>query len=109
MQKPYAHGTKESDLDPGRGEFLFVGARKTGSDVMELAAMAKKTDALQPTSSKTEAHLANGVYWYPKDQNAFGFSPSADISLGSADTKEGNDRLSWHTNGSGGYRVVVIV
>ena len=60
------------------------------------------------TTNKAKAH--NGAFWYCVANRAFGFAPSPAVSLGSADTvdpqgrKDGDRRMSWHLNGSGGYR-----
>lgn len=105
LQQIYSTATQRKQLDPGKGKYLLVGARKTGSDAILLAAVAKREDVLQGTVS-SQTHLANNVHWYCEPSKAFGFSPNSKINLRTADTLDDNGslRLSWHLSGGGGWR-----
>jgi hypothetical protein len=102
----YNDQTTTADLDPGKGEWLCIGAREVGKDVLLLAAMAKRQDVLRKTSKQNETHQANGAYWYCYHGKSFGFSKLPTVSLTAADTEDsdGEYRLSWHLNGNGGWR-----
>ena len=103
----YSQPTKTENLDPGKGEWLCIGAREVGKNVMLLAAMAKRQDVLRRTSTSSEVHQANGAYWYCCPGKSFGFSRNSRIDLKSADTEDtdGEYRLSWHLDSdSGGWR-----
>jgi len=63
---------------------------------------------LRHTSSSTEAHKANGVYWYFYPGNSFGFSRSARVDVAPYDCEHEDSeyRLSWLLDGrNGGYRI----
>ena len=103
----YNHPTKADDLDPGQGEWLCIGAREVGKDVLLVAAMAKRQDVLKRTSTSSEVHQSNGVYWYCCPGKSFGFSRHPRVDLRSADTEDqdGDYRLSWHLGtDTGGWR-----
>ena len=103
----YNHPTKLDNLDPGKGEWLCIGAREVGKDVLLLAAMAKRKDVLRRTAGASEANQSNGVYWYCCPGKSFGFSRHPRVDLRSADTEDadGEFRLSWHLGSdSGGWR-----
>ena len=76
---------------------------------------------LRRTSSENETHEENGAFWYnyiedeEEDGGSFGFSRVADVTLCTADVlgcdygsskvdEDGHYRLSWHTEGSAGWR-----
>ena len=103
----YSQPTKTENLDPGKGEWLCIGAREVGKNVLLLAAMAKRQDVLRRTSTSSEVNQANGAYWYCCPGKSFGFSRNPRIDLKSADTEDtdGEYRLSWHLDSdSGGWR-----
>ncbi len=86
---------------------VFVGARSTSSSAFLLGAFGVSDWVFANTWDMYRAHENNGVYWYNFPGRSFGFSPSADVYLNSADTTSSDPgrRLSWHIdNGSGGYR-----
>ena len=64
MAAPYSQATTSRDLDPGKGEWLCIAARKAGTDVLVVAAMAKRANVLRKTSSSSQAFESNGVFWY---------------------------------------------
>ena len=88
---------------------LLVGSRFGGSDTFALAAIGEIDMVLAPTSGN-ETREDEGVFWYANDGKGMGFAGTSDVSLNSADTKDGEfakTRLSWHLTDSGnGYRVV---
>ena len=103
----YNQPTKTEHLDPGKGEWLCIGAREVGKDVLLVAAMAKRRDVLRRTSGSTDLNQSNGVYWYCCPGKSFGFSRYPRVDLRSADTEDtdGEYRLSWHLDSdSGGWR-----
>ena len=63
-QKLYSHDTEEEELSALQGTRVLVAARKTGADILSLAAIGDRNEVLKQTSSTTEAHENNGVYWY---------------------------------------------
>ena len=107
---PYNIATKYEGLDPGKGEWLCIGAREVGKDVMIVAAMAKRGHVLRKTSGSSEVNESNGAYWYCCPGKSFGFSRNPRVELRSADTEDvdGEYRLSWHLDSdSGGWRAGV--
>jgi hypothetical protein len=103
----YNYPTKPENLDPGKGEWLCIGAREVGKDVLLVAAMAKRQDVLRRTSSASEVNQSNGAYWYCCPGKSFGFSRHPRVDLRSADTEDtdGEYRLSWHLGtDTGGWR-----
>lgn len=104
--QPYSHPTSLADLDPGRGEWLLVGARKRGHDELILAAAARREDVLRRTKGGSDVHESNGTFWYCWEGKAFGFAGSLKVTLSAADTEHSfpESRLSWHINGGGGWR-----
>jgi hypothetical protein len=84
---------------------MAVGAAVNG--VFKVVALGMTGNVIQPTYYKTQTTLdPYGVHWYNYGSNSFGFSLHSSISLNSADTEISvcNYRLSWHMQGSGGYR-----
>ena len=102
----YSHKTRPSHIDPGKGEYILVAAKRKDSDTIAVCAMAKRTDVFRKTSSTTECHLSNGAYWYNNASRSFGFANSNKIYLNSGDTTDlsSAERLSWKLNGYDGYR-----
>jgi hypothetical protein len=103
----YNQPTKTEHLDPGKGEWLCIGAREVGKDVLLVAAMAKRHDVLRRTTGPSDVNRSNGVYWYCCPGKSFGFSRHSRVDLRSADTEDtdGDYRLSWHLDSdSGGWR-----
>lgn len=108
-QKLYNYHTKVEELDALQGKKFLVAARKTGGDILAVAAMGDKEVILKRTTSGTEAHEHNGAYWYCCESNGFGFAPNGTVSVYCADTTdEANpgQRLSWFLNNRDefGYR-----
>lgn len=104
--KTYSHGTKVAELDALHGTKFLVAARRTGADILTVAAMGDRDQVLRRTTSRTEAHEHNGAHWYCFKGKGFGFAPNGTVNVGSADThdKDSPHRLSWHMTGSGGWR-----
>ena len=82
-----------------------VGGKSASSTDILLAACAEIGDIFIVTSSSTQTRLIGEVYWYFYTSNSFGFSGVSTVSLNTADTSSGPNKLSWHI-GSGGYRLV---
>ena len=102
------HGTANDDFVVPKGtKHVLLGAKSTmASASFLLCAMGDPSIAFAKTTSKSVAKEHNGVYWYNVDSQSIGFAPQSKIALDSADTvdDEGEKRLSWHTEGSTGYR-----
>ena len=63
---------------------------------------------LKHTNGPTEAHRANGVYFYLRPGSSFGFSrsPRVNVSLHDQEAEDQQHRLSWILDGQhGGYRL----
>ena len=108
--EPYADSTRDRFDEIKRQcqgfRYVLVGGRVDGSAALELCAAAPAADVFQRTT-EDEAHEANGAFWYCRAGCSMGFAPTPTVDLRSADLTEeqGNQRLSWHLNGSGGYRL----
>jgi hypothetical protein len=92
-----APSTRTSDLDPGKGAWVLIGATDEHAENghLVLAAAARRKDVFKKTSGST-THLANGVYWY-NSCHAFGFSGHPTIQLDNGQDvcdEEGESRLS---------------
>jgi len=108
-QETYANPTYAENLENiPKAKWVMVAARQLGSDKLLLAAVARRHDVLKKTAEGT--HLANGVYWYLCPRKAFGFASHPSVLLRAADTcdEKGDDRLSWHLTGQGGWRAGMI-
>lgn len=121
----YSSGVGPIDLAADKvaagSNHILVGAydSRTGKFVLGATGLA---EVLTETSSGTEAtaYGSSSLYWYNNPAASFGFTPTKDIYLNSADVQgtgffggsadDGNNalRLSWHTDfggaGSGGWR-----
>jgi len=105
----YSDRTKSKMLkELSKYRFMAVGARKRGSNTLELVAMGTTESVLQPTVDN-ETNFHNGLFWYFNEKKSFGFAESAKVTLSVADSMSGNKRLSWHLEGDGGYRLGNIV
>ncbi|ALT77216.1 MULTISPECIES: PEP-CTERM sorting domain-containing protein [unclassified Roseateles] len=91
-----------------KGDYLMMGARRTGSNVFEVLAAANYADVIFNTGTSNTTHKANGVGWYFSTNYSWGFASATDtVSRNSCDTTgtQERDRLCWHTgSGSGGWR-----
>ena len=97
---------------------LMLACRKTGSNILQTAAMGNRNDVFFDTGWANSPHDANGVGWYYNNSWSMGFAPAgAPLNRWSCDTNSapgwGNDfgdgpqRLCWHTGGNqvnGGWR-----
>jgi hypothetical protein len=96
---------------------LLLACRPTGSQTLQLVAMAAKVDITFDTGTGNVTHNANGVEWYYNNSSSWGFAPGGDpVSRTSCDTQassinaagvDGDKRLCWHTGGgniNGGWR-----
>ena len=108
MAAPYNKASTSRDLDPGKGEWLCIAARKAGTDVLVVAAMAKRADVLRKTSGMTQAFESNGVFWYHWPGKSFGFSrhPKVQFNNVNVEDTDGEYRLSWFVDyySYGGWR-----
>ena len=89
---------------------ICVGAmHKDQEEMMKVAAFGYCQQVLQETQSTKEANYYNelneGCYWYFVKIFSFGFSESPIINLSHGDINTQGLRVSWHLNGTGGYRV----
>lgn len=109
-QKLYNYNTKVEELDALQGKKFLVAARKTGADILTVAAMGNKEVILKRTTSRSEAYEHNGAYWYcgiTEGGNSFGFAPNGTVNLKNPDMHDQASpyRLSWiMTGGCGGWR-----
>jgi hypothetical protein len=111
-QHDYTHSTTSNELNQILNNTcgytqLCVAAKRIDSNILELAAI-DSLECMNMTKSKSEAvksKTADNLYWYHVEGHSFGFSDTPNISLSSADTMSGERRLSWHVEGTGGYRI----
>ena len=117
FQEPYSHRTRSADLDPGKGKYLLVAARKVGSGTMALAAVGERAAVLKETHAAgdpyyaAQCHLHRGTYWYNASvkmsngtvYRSFGFLLDGNLRLNCVDQADGDTRLCWFSDG--GYRV----
>jgi hypothetical protein len=76
------------------GPFLFVGVRSFEAQTFTLGAFATASEVLKPTPLNSP-HLSNGVYWYFKEGEYFGFLNSPNMSLIlKSDNRKGADVFS---------------
>lgn len=104
-RKPYSEKTLESDIDKCiKWKRILVAARARNAPKLSLLAMGRAAKIIQDTV-ENETIEENGTFWYKWKNNAFGFSDTNKIQLGSADLLDGKFKLSWHITGKGGYRI----
>lgn len=91
--------------------YVFVGAINLAGDVIVGATgLASEVLSIGGTSSAAVSHSSSNLYWYNVQGLSFGFTPTQNVSLGSADTTSdalNPLRLSWHSHGVdsvGGWR-----
>lgn len=90
-----------------QGDYLMMGARRTGSNVFEVLAAANYADVIFNTGISNITHKANGVGWYFSSSWSWGFASATDTVVRNSCDISGaqeRDRLCWHTGGSGGWR-----
>jgi len=102
FRAPYSDKTTSAVFDTCKGSKILVASKKKNTDTLALMAICQRSVVTKQTEQNVTIE-DNGVYWYHW-KKSFGFSDSQKIQLDSADTLEGDKRLSWHLNGSGGYR-----
>ena len=106
----YSHDMRNSfdDIKARCDKFRFVliGGRGAHDTAFILCAIAAPREVFRATTGN-ESHEVSGAHWYCCAGKSMGFAPNHSISLSPADTKDESDtrRLSWHINGSGGWRV----
>jgi hypothetical protein len=106
----YSHATLDVNvkLPVGASDapaYAVLGARYSSgvnSGKFKMAAIGDY-DYVFAERTKSTAYENRGTWWYYLPAYSMGFAPSATVSLNSADTTSGSDRMSWHIN-SGGYR-----
>ena len=122
IDEPYSHVTTLMKIEsvPAEATHIFVGARAPDGTIA-LGACGRRDEVLRRTSSENETHEENGAFWYnyiedeEEDGGSFGFSRVAAVTLCTADVlgcdygsskvdEDGHYRLSWHTEGSAGWR-----
>lgn len=106
----YAHPVTTAEVQGcGLRTHVLVGAKASaGAATLLLLAAGLSGNALRPTSSTSVAYLENGAYWYHMEGRSVGFAESSVIKLDHADAEARYascaERLSWHLQGSGGFR-----
>ena len=84
---------------------VAVAARKKDDDNLILVGVGKGKKVFKETLSVNKTNFDNGCYWYYMKNKSLGFSNVDKIELECADTVDGEMRISWHLEGSGGYRI----
>lgn len=102
----YAHPTTFDEIYfYDSSGFYCVGAYETNQDKLILCAFGDQNIFKENKLTGFCEILCNDVFWYLRKGSSFGFSDKKEISLFQADTMNGDKRLSWHLEGSGGYRI----
>jgi hypothetical protein len=115
----YSHVTTETILlniksQCNRDSIICVGGAYSNNNTLLLVSCGSCLDILT-TTPLIQPRLVNGAWWYFTPGRSFGFAPNSNIFQGSADhidcgnaphtnCKDSN-RLSWHLNDMGGYRL----
>jgi hypothetical protein len=90
----YPSKTTSTNVTSCAGPFLFVGTLSFDAKTFTLGAYATASEVLKPTPLNSP-HLSNGVYWYFKEGEYFGFLNSPNMSLISkSDDRKGADVFS---------------
>jgi len=108
----YSDVTRGFDLEnlikTGTDPWVFVCAKEKGKTHFYVGAFGRASKVLRQTTSTSKAQEHNGVYWYWRSRNCFGFADSASVKLSSGSDRHeptSEKRLSWHMNtGKGGLR-----
>merc|ERR1719323_1158911 len=82
FSRPYSHASSIEDFTPPRdmpGNALLVGARRTGSDTLAIAAMGQAEKVTAETVVGTPREH-NGVWWFCRPGLSVGFLPRATIA-----------------------------
>jgi len=108
FSETYNHKTRLADFEPPShlaGGSLLVGARRTGSKTLALAAMGN-SEVVTSRTRDDATNLHNDVYWYCNPSKSIGFAPQSHVTLGCADTTDQRctKRLSWNLMHTGGWR-----
>ena len=106
----YGHPTLSSELDAiyntyDKNRVVCVCGMPATGYTITLAGCGLVGQVFLQTTSTSTANQYGNAFWYFVAASSFGFSDSASITLSSADVASGANRLSWHSNGAGGYRV----
>lgn len=87
----YLSRTASANVTSCTGPFLFVGMRSLGAAMFTFGAYAAAFEVQKPTPLNSP-HLSNGVYWYFKEGEHFGFLSSQNM-IWTLDKSEGVDVL----------------
>ena len=113
-QQPYSYQNKFDELlQFQKKQYVIVGAREKGKNMLLLAAMGEGKKVFQETKDIKEAHLHNKVFWYFMRKKSFGFSDNEKVYLDEIDIVESIEKrdfekgkLSWCLTGNfGGWRI----
>lgn len=88
----YPSRTASANVTSCAGPFLFVGMRSLGAAIFTFGAYAAASEVQKP-SRLNSPHLSNGVYWYFKEGEYFGFLSSQNMTL-TSDKREGVDVIN---------------
>jgi hypothetical protein len=112
--EPYSHFTTFSNIEScktsaGSSRWILMGSKQITTSTSFSLLAAIKGSNFSTSTSKTEAYLSNGAYWYYKTGSSVGFAPTSTILLESPDVSNWvtncADRLSWEVSGAfGGWR-----
>jgi hypothetical protein len=113
---PYNHETTIEELRalrPQCTEQIIVGAIKGNSSMILTIGALGPADILLLNNLLNQPTRYGNVHWYLTPTKSFGFAPSTTtIKCNNADyvvTDNSNNRLSWHLDGSGGYRAGTVI
>jgi hypothetical protein len=108
--EPYSHATDITALravaDAVLCTHVVVAAGRAGDmGPLQVAAVGARVAVLGWTAGD-ETRVSHGTHWYCCEGKSFGFAPTGDVKLSSADSSHQDDplRLSWHLDGRGGWR-----
>jgi hypothetical protein len=113
---PYSHETTVEELRalrPQCTEQIIVGAIKGNASMILSIGAIGPADILLLNSLLNQPTKYGNVHWYLTPTKSFGFAPlTTTINCYNADyivTDNSKNRLSWHLDGSGGYRAGVMI
>lgn len=72
--------TTSANITSCAGPYLFVGAGSLNGTMLTVGAWAAASEVQKPTPLNSP-HLSNGVYWYFKEGDYFGFLSSPNMSV----------------------------
>lgn len=90
-------------------EYAFASSTSDGAGTFDLfGSTFLNLLSIKGSGQTNSTTLADGAWWYWNDEvsggfGSVGFADTSFISQGQADTASGDLRMSWHTQGTGGF------